>query len=336
MYNSAREGRMEYVFGELLREFRAREGLTQLELASKLQVSRTTINAWEHSKYLPRYREDVLRLAEALNLSNTDANQLLIAAQYPPEYLIPFGVGETDYDIGVILQLLTTAFHSTDLWYLCSETEFLQPICQRVKYNAPTNYIAYRVVEYCMQCDILDKLLQTVHSVREQQFERFEQYLKPSNDHAWLVTRDREGTRIESLVFELSEWKLVHSELQSLLNPLGVSLDLLRACRLKPENTNLDFAGFHWQELCMPMLRHVPDKWNLVYAYSPEFDTLREQASDLDDITRQLMGMDAKAGEFVSLYSRLTELRDTLWGVLTIADKRIKTLVEHLSHIVGE
>jgi transcriptional regulator with XRE-family HTH domain len=327
---------MGYVFGELLREFRARAGLTQLELANKLQVSRTTINAWEHSKYLPRYREDVLRLAEALDLSNTDTDALLIAAQYPPEYPIPLGVGETDYDVGVILQLLTTAFDSVDLWYLCRETELLQPICQRVKHNAPINYIAYRVIEYCMQHDILGELLQTVHSVREQQFERFQQYLKPSSDHAWLVTRDREGARIKDLLFELSEWKLVHNESQSLVNTLGVSLDFLRACRLRPENTNLDFAGFQWRELCVPMLRHVPDKWNLEYAYSPEFDTLREQASNLDDITHQLMGMDAKGGEFVSLYSRLTELRDTLWGVLTIADKSIKALVEHLSHIIGE
>jgi len=72
-----------YAFGELLKGFRQREGLTQRQLADNLGVHRNSISDWERSAYLPGTREMVLDLAQALSLNQADTDQLLRAAQYP-------------------------------------------------------------------------------------------------------------------------------------------------------------------------------------------------------------------------------------------------------------
>jgi|SRR5579885_3139148 transcriptional regulator with XRE-family HTH domain len=75
-----------YRFGDLLRQFRVREGMKQQELAKELGVHRQTIGAWERSQYLPATREDVEALAQVLYLNEEDTNALLIAADLPPKY----------------------------------------------------------------------------------------------------------------------------------------------------------------------------------------------------------------------------------------------------------
>lgn len=75
-----------YVFGELLKGFRKRAGVTQQELAHWLGVSRGTISNWERSEYLPGTREMVLRLTKELQLSHSETDQLLSAADYSLEY----------------------------------------------------------------------------------------------------------------------------------------------------------------------------------------------------------------------------------------------------------
>jgi len=75
-----------YTFGELLRGFRRREGLSQETLADKLGVHRNSISDWERNSYLPRTRQMVLDLSQALDLEPTDTDQLLRAAEYPAEY----------------------------------------------------------------------------------------------------------------------------------------------------------------------------------------------------------------------------------------------------------
>ena len=76
-----------YVFGELLRGFREREGISQVRLRQALRVHRNTISAWEPSQYLPKTREMVLVLAETLGLADADRNQLLAAADFASERL---------------------------------------------------------------------------------------------------------------------------------------------------------------------------------------------------------------------------------------------------------
>lgn len=75
-----------YVFGDLLRQFRVRAGLTQQQLANELGVSRTALNAWETLRARPRLsRELIIRLGVILILDEDDLNQLLLALDYTLE-----------------------------------------------------------------------------------------------------------------------------------------------------------------------------------------------------------------------------------------------------------
>lgn len=69
-----------FVFGELLRGFRNREGYSQQALADSIGVSRSTIINWENSIYLPRNLNYVHQIAEVLNLFPEDTDTLLTAA----------------------------------------------------------------------------------------------------------------------------------------------------------------------------------------------------------------------------------------------------------------
>jgi tetratricopeptide (TPR) repeat protein/transcriptional regulator with XRE-family HTH domain len=75
-----------YTFGERLRGFREREDISKTSLAKTIGFSRGSISNWENGHYRPRERETVIKLAEALLLSEKDTDRLLDAADYSPEY----------------------------------------------------------------------------------------------------------------------------------------------------------------------------------------------------------------------------------------------------------
>ena len=69
-----------YVFAELLRGFRSREGVSQQGLADSIGVRRSTISNWENGVHLPRRMDRVLRIAQVLSLLPEDTEKLLAAA----------------------------------------------------------------------------------------------------------------------------------------------------------------------------------------------------------------------------------------------------------------
>lgn len=75
-----------YVFGELLKQFRKRDGISQEELALRVGVTRNTVSAWEGSQYSPKEQERVLKLSEVLSLDEVDTDNLLVAAKFPQKY----------------------------------------------------------------------------------------------------------------------------------------------------------------------------------------------------------------------------------------------------------
>lgn len=75
---------MTYTFAELLRSFRTRAGVSQKDLADAVGCSRNTLSGWESSKYLPKDREAVERLVQALLLGDGEANVLVVAAGFAP------------------------------------------------------------------------------------------------------------------------------------------------------------------------------------------------------------------------------------------------------------
>jgi len=73
-------------FGELLKEYMDRTGISDAELARTLGVRRQTIFRWkEGSVARPRHAEDVLRCAQRLRLAPEERDELLIAAGFPPQ-----------------------------------------------------------------------------------------------------------------------------------------------------------------------------------------------------------------------------------------------------------
>jgi transcriptional regulator with XRE-family HTH domain len=71
--------------GELLRDWRQRRRMSQLDLANIVDVSTRHLSFVETSRAKPS-REMVLRLAEHLDVPLRDRNQLLLAAGYAPVY----------------------------------------------------------------------------------------------------------------------------------------------------------------------------------------------------------------------------------------------------------
>jgi len=72
-------------FGEQLRHWRQRRHLSQLELASELQISSRHLSFVETGRSQPS-RAMVLRLAESLEVPLRERNSLLIAAGFAPMY----------------------------------------------------------------------------------------------------------------------------------------------------------------------------------------------------------------------------------------------------------
>jgi tetratricopeptide (TPR) repeat protein/transcriptional regulator with XRE-family HTH domain len=73
-------------FGELLVLFTNRAGISDSELARAIGIQRQTIFRWKEGQTSrPRYREDVLRMADKLRLTPEERDELLLAAGFPPE-----------------------------------------------------------------------------------------------------------------------------------------------------------------------------------------------------------------------------------------------------------
>jgi transcriptional regulator with XRE-family HTH domain len=78
-------GRRQRPAGELLRRWRERRRLSQLELSIRAEVSARHLSFVETSRSTPS-RDMVLHLAEHLDVPLRERNQLLLAAGYAPVY----------------------------------------------------------------------------------------------------------------------------------------------------------------------------------------------------------------------------------------------------------
>ncbi|WP_328654406.1 helix-turn-helix transcriptional regulator [Micromonospora sp. NBC_00330] len=74
-----------YAVGELLRQWRKRRGLSQLDLAIAADVSARHVSLVETGKSTPS-ADMILRLADQLHVPLRDRNQLLLAAGFAPRY----------------------------------------------------------------------------------------------------------------------------------------------------------------------------------------------------------------------------------------------------------
>jgi transcriptional regulator with XRE-family HTH domain len=85
---------MEQEFGEQLRQYRERAGLSQNQLARQVEVDPSYINRLERSEREPPKRPLVARLADTLALSQPERQRLLLAAGHVPDWLLPLGADD--------------------------------------------------------------------------------------------------------------------------------------------------------------------------------------------------------------------------------------------------
>ena len=69
-------------FGAMLRHYRSRQGVSQIQLASEIGMTPSNISRWESAKRSPPDRETVVAVGDALGLEARDTNLLLAAAGY--------------------------------------------------------------------------------------------------------------------------------------------------------------------------------------------------------------------------------------------------------------
>lgn len=65
------------VYSEILRNLRQKTGFTQIELAEKTGVSRSTVYGWENCKYPPTDANNIAALEDVLCLERGELYKLL-------------------------------------------------------------------------------------------------------------------------------------------------------------------------------------------------------------------------------------------------------------------
>ena len=77
-------------FADLLTAYMDRTGIGDAELARRIPVSRPTLLRWKEGVTTrPRHREDIVRCAEILRLTDDETDELLLAAGFSPETAPP-------------------------------------------------------------------------------------------------------------------------------------------------------------------------------------------------------------------------------------------------------
>jgi transcriptional regulator with XRE-family HTH domain len=91
-------------FGELIKGFREKAGLSQYEISDLVKIHPSHISRLERGERKPRLK-NVIRFINALSLNEEDGNKLLQAAGYsskinrPLVFHSPLGLGNFDADI---------------------------------------------------------------------------------------------------------------------------------------------------------------------------------------------------------------------------------------------
>lgn len=307
-------------FAAKMRQYIKNKGCTQAWVARRLGYSRGAVNKWVHGvNRMPA--EAIKAFCRLLGLTEDAQIELLSLAGWVVEPTT------LSYATSAINQMLVDEFEAQELWVFCSRVDFLKPVCAQVRRDAPINYLASRVVQFCKE-DSLARLITAVRHEKGSRVQRYESHFFIPEGHLVgpSIYEEEDGEDPASVIEKLLEWKSVHSESQKLFDSVSVPLGLMDLCRLRAPGADPKHVGFLWRSHCVPSLRRVPDKWNLKLVYHPILDELREQTSDLDDITDQLLAIDCVGNEFYHLHRRVSRIKEVVWDALTRADLNITRL----------
>ncbi len=86
-------------FGTLLGKLRQNADFSQKRLAATLNWDQSYLSKIESGKKKPPSREVLLSIAGAMNLSEEDTDQLLLAAEYQPQSILEMGIDDEDFSL---------------------------------------------------------------------------------------------------------------------------------------------------------------------------------------------------------------------------------------------
>jgi len=138
------------------------------------------------------------------------------------------------------------------------------------------------------------------------------------------------GDGVVTVLAVLQEWKVVHTEMQSLLDQLSVVINRLNRCQFEPTlfQHNLYDIEESWRQ-CVPRIRAVS---LISFAYIGEegvIKSVQRLVNKVRGISRQI----ADASNLADAQHIETEIRDIneeIAPVLSVADRKIVELVNRL------
>jgi transcriptional regulator with XRE-family HTH domain/ADP-ribose pyrophosphatase YjhB (NUDIX family) len=86
-------------FDQLLRNYRKKAGIRQKELSAVIGIDATYLSKIENGKRNPPDRDVVLEIADALDLNESQKDELLVSAGYQPQTLFDMGFDTNDVSL---------------------------------------------------------------------------------------------------------------------------------------------------------------------------------------------------------------------------------------------
>lgn len=236
------------------------------------------------------------------------------------------------YSLRAIRNLLKTAFDTTQLDALC--LDYYYDVFQEFNSQMRTDIKINLLFVHCLKLPTgLDDLLKIVQNKDPHVFARFEPDLKPPKEEVPNTDEYQELAETIELLDQLTEWKNVHENIQSILDKLGpVITDLKQSQNYEINFKLLDKASYAFQRDCATGLRDFHRK-NFYYARTLVLNSLRKRFESMDEKIALMMG-DISQIQLYEIYLYFISLKDELWDALTEADHKIKSIVIRLGKTI--
>ena len=186
------------------------------------------------------------------------------------------------------------------------------------------------LLAYCRRDPIrrFELLLEIVRSEDKEAFKRFEPSLRGNSLGGVKVTE------LKRLFFELREWKLIHHDVQNLLDEIDQSLKFLTWYKFKKDPDWLEKGLLAWNKLQLSKLKNLPDRWQIQYIDHPSFSYLNEYPILISLLVEKLIN-EISDVDFKKVYLKYSECREICSSILQTADQNIKILIEEIVTQIG-
>jgi hypothetical protein len=240
--------------------------------------------------------------------------------------------GEQSYNLSQIRKLLNL-FDDLELsaWCLDHFPTVYEKFSSGMRKDKKINLL----LTYCRRGpNRFEQLLAIVQAEDEEAFKQFEPSLIGEGSQP-LLALGMERATLRRLLSELSEWKVIHNDVQDLLDEMEKPFNYFTSYNFKRDTDWLEQGIFAWDKLQASKLSQIPDQWDFQYADSSSLGELPQKAKVIDEVAEQLMN-EVTEVNFKFLYRQFNQFRGVLWQLLQTADQKIKILIEDILTLIGE